>query len=83
MNHNAFDLDFRDPVTDLIELLTSGPMKVLDFIHSSISTGEYDFLKAYLLLLICFNYFLLSSVRDKVITVLKLLRWLLWKSTFT
>jgi hypothetical protein len=83
MNQNAFDLDFRDPVADLIELLISNPIKVLDFIHSSISMGEYDFLKAYLLLLICFSYFLLSSDRDKVITVLKLLKWLLWKSAFT
>jgi hypothetical protein len=58
MNQNSFDLDFRDPVADLIELLISDPMKALDFIHSSISIGEYDFLKAYLLLLICFSYFL-------------------------
>jgi hypothetical protein len=83
MNQNAFDLDFRDPMVDLIELLISDPMKVPYFIHSSIYTSEYDFLKAYLLLLICFSYFLLSSDRNKVITVLKLLRWLLWKSTFT
>ena len=83
MNQNAFDLDFRDLMVDLIELLISDPVKALDFIHSSISIGEYDFLKGYLLLLIWFIYFLLRSDRDKVITVLKLLKWLLWKSAFT
>jgi len=70
INQNVSDLDFRDPVGDLIELYISDPLQVLDLIHSSISVGEYDFL-------ICFSYFLLSSDRDKVITVLKLLRWLL------
>ena len=83
MNQNAFDLDFRDTMADLIELLISDPMKVLDFIHSSISMGDYEFMKDYLLLLICFSYFLLSSDRDKVIMILKLLKWLLWKSVFT
>jgi hypothetical protein len=83
MTQNAFDLNFRDPVANLIELLISNPIKVLDFIHSSISIGEYEFLKVYLLLLICFSYFLLSSDRDKVIMVLKLLKWLLWKYAFT
>jgi hypothetical protein len=63
-------------VGDLIELYISDPLQVSDLIHSSISAGEYEFM-------ICFSYFLLSSDRDKVITVLKLLRWLLWKSTFT
>jgi hypothetical protein len=83
VSQNVFDLGFRDPVAALMELYISDPLKILDFVYSSVFTSEYSFLKVYLSLLISFSYFLLSSDRDKVILVLRLLQWLLWKYVYT
>jgi hypothetical protein len=83
MSQNVFDLGFRDPVVSLMELYILDPLKISDFVYSSVFTSEYSFLKVYLSLLISFSYFLLSNDRDKVISVLRLLQWLLWKFVYT
>ena len=67
MNQNVFDLGFRDPVAALMELYISDPLKISDFVYSSVFTSEYAFLKVYLSLLMSFSYFLLRNDRDNVI----------------
>jgi hypothetical protein len=76
------DLGFKDLVAALMESYISNHLKISDFISPAF-TGEYGFLKDFLSLLICFSYYLFISDRDKIISVLKLLEWLLWKSAFT
>jgi hypothetical protein len=77
------NLGFKDPVATLMESYVPDYLKISDFFNSLTLPGEYCFLKDFLSLLICFRYFLLISDRDKIISVLKLLEWLLWKFGFT
>jgi hypothetical protein len=77
------DLCFQDPVAAFMESYISGNLKISDFFSSLMFTGEYSFLNEFYSLLLHFQHQLLSSDRDKVSSVLKLLGWLLWKSTFT
>jgi hypothetical protein len=83
VSQNVSDLGFRDLVAILMELYILDPLKISDFVYSSTFTSEHTFLKIYLSLLMSFSYFLLSSDRDNLISVLSLLQWLLWKSAFT
>jgi hypothetical protein len=45
--------------------------------------GEYDSLKEFLSLLLYFFYYLLINGIYGIISILKLLEWLLWKFAFT
>jgi hypothetical protein len=83
MDQYVSDLGFKDPFAALMESYISDHLKISDFIYSSTLPGEYCFLKDFLSLLLYFSYYLLISDRDKIISVLKLLEWLLWKSSFT
>ena len=77
------DSSFKDPVAVLLESYLSDSLKTSDFIMSPIVRDEYDLLKKSLWLLFWFhNYMQISSINE-VPSVIKLLRWLLWKSTFT
>jgi hypothetical protein len=58
-------------------------LKISDFLNSLAFLGEYSFLNELLSLLLYFRRQRLIRDRDKIISVLKLLEWLLWKSTFT
>jgi hypothetical protein len=77
------DLGFKDPVAVFMELYFSESLKVSYFFSSPMFSGEYDFRKEFLLQLLLFRHQRLINDRDKVALVLKLLEWLLWKSTFT
>ena len=80
---NNCDSSFKDPVAVLLESYLSDSLKTSDFIMSPIVRDEYDLLKKSLWLLFWFhNYMQISSINE-VPSVIELLRWLLWKSTFT
>ena len=76
-------LPLKDPVAAFMDLYFSKNLEISDFFILPVFSGKYGFLKDFLLLLIHVKYQLLSSDRDKVSSVLKLLGWLLWKSSFT
>jgi hypothetical protein len=80
---NDFSKLLQDPVAAFMDLCFSKSLEISDFLSLPEFPGKYGFLKELLLLLIHGKYQLLSSDRDKVSSVLKLLGWLLWKSTFT
>jgi hypothetical protein len=82
-NQYVSDLYFKDPVATFIESYISENPKISDFFSSLIFPGEYGFLNEFLSLLLHFKHHLLISEKDEIISVLKLLGWLLWKSTFT
>jgi len=77
------DFSFKDPVAAYMESYVSDLMKISDFSNSPVLRGECDSRKKFLSMLSFFYYFLLSSVLDEIISVIKMLEWLLWKSTFT
>jgi hypothetical protein len=77
------DLGFKDPMAAFMEFYISENLKISYFLNSSIFSGEYDVLNELLSLLLHFKHQLLNSDVDKVSSILKLLEWLLWKSTFT
>jgi hypothetical protein len=77
------DLCFQDPVAAFMESYISRNLKISDFFISLMFTGEYSFFNEFYSLLLHFQHQLLSSDRDKVSLVLKLLGWLLWNSAFT
>jgi hypothetical protein len=82
---NQYDCDrsFEDPVLSLLESYLLYSLKILDFIISSALVGEYDSLKEILSLFLFSYYYLLISGIDGIISVMKLLEWLLWKFVFT
>jgi hypothetical protein len=51
-------------------------MKASDFLNLLVFPSEFGFVNN-------FKLWLLISVNDEIISVLKLLGWLLWKSVFT
>jgi hypothetical protein len=83
LNQHDCDHGFEDPVAALLESYLSNSLKISDFIISPALVGEYDFLKEFLSLLLYFCYYQLISGRDEIISVMKLLEWLLWKFSFT
>jgi hypothetical protein len=86
MDEQLFYVDqnsFKDSFVALLESYFSHHPKISNFINSPALLGEYCFLKEFLSLLLHFSYYLLVSGKDKIISILKLLEWLLWKSTFT
>jgi len=83
LNQHVFEYGFEDPVAALLESYLSDFLKISHFIISLALRGEYDSLKMFLLLLPYLCYSLLISAIDEIISVIKLLEWLLWKSAFT
>ena len=77
------DLGFKDPMAVFMELYFSESLKVSDFFSLPMFSGKYDFRKEFLLRLLLSRHHLLISDKDEIYLVLKLLGWLLWKSTFT
>jgi hypothetical protein len=74
---------FEDPVAAFMELYFSEGLKVSDFFNSPMFSGKYGFLKSSLSLWLHVQHHLLISDEDEISSILKLLGWLLWKSTFT
>jgi hypothetical protein len=74
---------YKDPVAAFMELHFSEGSKVSDFFNSPMFSGKYGFLKSSLSLWLHIQHHLLISNKDKISSVLKLLGWLLWKSSFT
>jgi hypothetical protein len=77
------DFCFKDPVAVFIECYISENLKASDFLNLSVFPSEFGFVNNFLSFLLHFKRRLLISVNDEIISVLKLLGWLLWKSTFT
>jgi hypothetical protein len=83
VDQHVSNLSFKDPVAAYMESYVSDFLKISDFIISPIFMGEYGFLKEFMSLLLYFCYYSLISGIDEIISVIKLLEWLLWKSAFT
>jgi hypothetical protein len=83
MDQHVYDLRFKDPVAAFMESYFSENSKISDFFNSSMFLGEYGFLNGFLSLLLNFRHQLLIGDMHEIISVLKLLGWLLWKSSFT
>ena len=77
------NLSFKDPVAAFIESYFSEKLKVSDFFRLHMLSCEFGFVNGFLSFLSHLKHQLLISVNDEIISVLKLLGWLLWKSTFT
>jgi hypothetical protein len=73
----------HDPIAIYMESYVSDFLKISNCIISPILMGEYGFLKEFMSLLLYFYYYSLISDIDEIISVIKLLEWLLWKSSFT
>ena len=74
---------FHDPLNEYIELHFSNTLEHAKLIFLSACPGEYGFLNEFLSLLLHFKHHLLINGIDEIISVLKLLEWLLWKFSFT
>jgi hypothetical protein len=83
LNQHDCDLGFEDTVVYLLESYLSYSLKISYFIISLELVGEYDSLKKFLSLLLYFCYYLLISAIDVIMSIVKLLEWLLWKFSFT
>jgi hypothetical protein len=77
------DPSFKDPVAAFIESYISEKLKVSDFFSLHMFPIEFGFVNDFLSLLLHFKHQLLISKNDEIISVLKLLGWMLWKSSFT
>jgi hypothetical protein len=82
MDHHVYDLGFKDPVATFMESYISENLKFSDVRSSQMFLGGYGFLNEFLSLLLHFRRHLLIGGMDEIISVLKLLGWMLWKSTF-
>jgi hypothetical protein len=74
---------FKDPVAAFMELYFSENLKISDFLCLPLFMSKYGFMNKFLSLLLHLKHHLLISEKDKIISVLNLLGWLLWKSSFT
>jgi hypothetical protein len=83
MDQHASDLGFKDPFAALLESYFSAHHKISGFISSPTLSGEYCFLKEFLLLMLHFRHYLLINGMGNIFLVLKSLEWYLWKSAFT
>jgi len=77
------NFSFKDPVAAFIESYISENLKVSDFLCLHIFPCKFGFVNDFYSLLSHFKHQLLISQNDEIISVLKLLGWLLWKSAFT
>jgi hypothetical protein len=83
MDQHVYDLGFKDSMAAFMESYISENLKISNFLKSSALTGEYGFLNKFLSLLLHFKHHMLINEKDEIISVLKLLGWMLWKSSFT
>jgi hypothetical protein len=82
LDQQVCDLGFEDPVALMLESYFLNSLKISDFIISLAFEGEYGFPKnLWLLLYLC--CYPLISCRHVILSVVKLLSWLLWKFSFT
>jgi hypothetical protein len=82
MDQYVFHIGFKDPVVSLMESYISNHL-IISYFLSPAFTGEYGVLNFFLSWLICFSYYILINGMDKIISVLKLLEWMLWTFDFT
>ena len=82
-DQHVSDLCFKDSVAAFNESYISKNTKISDFLNLSIVLGKCDFLNKLLSLWLYFKLHRLISDEDEIISVFKLLGWLLWKSSFT
>jgi hypothetical protein len=73
----------HDPIAIYMESYVSDFLKFSNSIISLILMGEYGFMKEFMSLFLYLNYYSLISDIDEIISIIKLLEWLLWKSSFT
>ena len=78
-----FYILLEDPVASFMDIYFSKDLKISDFLSLSLFVGKYSFMNEFYSPFLHFKHQLWSSDRDKVSSFLKLLEWLLWKSTFT
>jgi hypothetical protein len=83
LDQHVYELSFKDPMATFMESYISENLKFSDFLNSQMFPGGYGFLNKFLSLLLHFKHHLLIGGMDEIISVLKLLGWLLWKSSFT
>jgi hypothetical protein len=83
LNQHDCNLGFEDPMATLLESYHSDYLKLSYFIISLALVGEYDSLKEFLSLLLYLCYYLLISGINWIMSIMKLLEWLLWKFEFT
>ena len=83
VDQHASDIGFKDPFAALLESYVSNFLKNSNCIISLILIGEYGFLKEFMSLLLHFCYDSLINDIDEIISIIKLLEWLLWKYAFT
>jgi hypothetical protein len=81
-NQQVCDLGFEDRVALMMESYFLNSLKISNFIISLEFEGEYGFPKNLWLLLYLYCYSLISC-RHVILSVVKLLSWLLWKFSFT
>jgi hypothetical protein len=79
----AYDFSFKYPFAALMDFYGLKYAEISYFFNPSSLSGESCFSKEFLSLLLHFRHHLLISGMDEIFSVLKLLEWLLWKSTFT
>ena len=83
MDQHVFDIGFKDLMAAFMDSYFSENLKISDFLRLPWFMGKYGFLNEFLSLLLHFRHQLLISDKDEISSILKLLGWLLWKSTFT
>jgi hypothetical protein len=75
-------LGFEDPIALMLESYFLNSLKISYFIISLEFEGDYGFPKnLWLLLYLC--YYPLISCRHVILSIVKLLSWLVWKFYFT
>jgi hypothetical protein len=77
------DISFKDPVATFIESYISENMKTSDLLNLSVFLDDFGFVNDFLSLMLHFKHQILISEDDEIISVLKLLGWMLWKFVFT
>jgi hypothetical protein len=82
-DQQVFEFSFKDPVAAFIESYISENLKVSDFFSLHVFLVEFGCVNNFYSLLLHFKHQVLINRKDEIITVLKLLGWLLWKSAFT
>jgi hypothetical protein len=83
VDQHASDFGFKDLFAALLESYVSKFLKISYFIISPTFMGESCFMKDSISLLLYLCHYLLINGMDDIISVNKLLEWLLWKSDFT
>jgi hypothetical protein len=83
VDQHVFDLPFKYLVAAFMESYFPENLEISNFFISHMFLGEYGFLNEFLSLLLHFINHVLIGDKDKVLSILKLLEWLLWKSAFT